>query len=167
MKLQKIYTALRTANLEAAEAWYTKLLGRGPDYRPMDTLVQWELSDRGGVMVSTDEEIAAAGMMFIVVDDLAAERRRLEGLGIVLGDDNEGDYSKLARVRDPDGNVITGVAALTPLSASANFWVNAVAKPKPATCQNHTLVTKNPTPSPSNPTNEHANADSAIAHACQ
>jgi len=107
MKLQKIYTALRTSDLQAAEAWYTKLLGRRPDYRPMDTLVQWELSDHGGVMLSTDAEIADKGVMFVVVDDLAAERRRLKGLGIVLGDDDQGDYSTLAQVRDPDGNVIT------------------------------------------------------------
>ncbi len=33
MNLQKIYTALRTADLAAAEGWYTKLLGRGPDQK--------------------------------------------------------------------------------------------------------------------------------------
>jgi predicted enzyme related to lactoylglutathione lyase len=41
------------------------------------------------------------------VDDVAAERRRLQGLGIVLGDDDEGDYSTLAQVRDPHGNLLT------------------------------------------------------------
>jgi len=46
MNLQKIYTALFTADLAAAEDWYTKLLGRGPDNRPMDTLVQLELFDQ-------------------------------------------------------------------------------------------------------------------------
>ena len=40
MNLQKIYTVLLTEDLVAAESWYTKLLGRGPDNRPMDTLVQ-------------------------------------------------------------------------------------------------------------------------------
>ncbi|MFA1626801.1 VOC family protein [Rhizobium mongolense] len=45
--------------------------------------------------------------MFLVVDDVAAERRRLQGVGIVLGDDIEGDYSTLAQVRDPDGNLLT------------------------------------------------------------
>ncbi|MEZ5154379.1 hypothetical protein ACFWDA_23535 [Rhodococcus zopfii] len=29
------------------------------------------------------------------------------GIGIVLGDDIEGDYSTLAQVRDPDGNLLT------------------------------------------------------------
>jgi hypothetical protein len=41
------------------------------------------------------------------VVDAAAERRRLEGLGIALGDDIQGDYSTLAQVRDLDGNLIT------------------------------------------------------------
>ena len=107
MNPQKIYTALLTADLAVAEGWYTKLLGRRPDHRPMDTLVQWELFDEGGLMLSTSEEIAGRGVLFLYVSDLAAERRRLQRLGIILGDDNEGDYSTLAQVRDPDGNLIT------------------------------------------------------------
>jgi catechol 2,3-dioxygenase-like lactoylglutathione lyase family enzyme len=107
MKLQKTYTALLTKDLAAAEDWYTRLLGRGPDNRPMETLVQWELFDHGGLALSSDEEIAGRGVMFLYVDDVATERRRLQGLGITLGDDIEGDYSTLAQVRDPDGNVVT------------------------------------------------------------
>ena len=107
MNLQKSYTALLTADLAAAERWYTKLLGRGPDYRPMDTLVQWELFDQGGLALSTDGNIAGRGVMFLIVDDVAAERRRLKGLGIALRDDIKGDYSTLAQVHDPDGNLLT------------------------------------------------------------
>lgn len=107
MKLDRIYTAFLTADLPTAEAWYMKFLGRGPDNRPMDTLVQWELFDRAGLALSTDAEIAGRGVMFLYVDDLAAERQRLQGLGIRLGDDIAGDYSTLAQVRDPDGNLIT------------------------------------------------------------
>ena len=107
MNVQKVYTALLTADLAAAESWYTKLLGRGPDNRPMDTLVQWELFDHVGLALSTDKEIAGTGVMFVYVDDVTVERRRLHELGIELGDDIEGDYSTLAQVRDPDGNVIT------------------------------------------------------------
>ena len=73
----------------------------------MDTMVQWELFDQGGVALSTDDDIAGRGVMFLIVNALAAERRRLQGLGIVLGDDAEGDYSTLAQVRDPDGNLLT------------------------------------------------------------
>jgi catechol 2,3-dioxygenase-like lactoylglutathione lyase family enzyme len=107
MKLRKTYTALFTSDLAAAERWYTKLLGRGPDNRPMKTLVQWELFDQSGLALSSDDEIASRGVMFLYVDDVAAERRRLQSLGIALGNDIRGDYSTLAQVRDPDGNVLT------------------------------------------------------------
>jgi hypothetical protein len=73
----------------------------------MDTLVQWELFDHGGLALSTDDEIAGRGVMFLYVGDVATERRRLEDLGIAVGDDIEGDYSTLAQVRDPDGNLLT------------------------------------------------------------
>jgi catechol 2,3-dioxygenase-like lactoylglutathione lyase family enzyme len=107
MNLQKIYTALLASDLTAAEEWYTKLLGRAPDNRPMNTLVQWELFDHAGLALSTDGEIAGRGVAFLVVDDVHAERRRLQGLGIELGNDIEGEYSTLAQVRDPDGNLLT------------------------------------------------------------
>ncbi len=73
----------------------------------MSTLVQWELFSRAGVGISTDDEIAGRGAIFLVIDDVAAERERLRGVEIMLGDDIPGDYSTLAQVRDPDGNLIT------------------------------------------------------------
>ena len=51
--------------------------------------------------------IACRGVVFLYADDLAAERRRLPGLGIVLGDNMQGDYSTLAQLLDPDGNLLT------------------------------------------------------------
>lgn len=107
MIVRKLYTSLLVPDLASAEDWYAKLLGRGPDHRPMDTLVQWEIFGNAGLMVSTSEEIAARGAMFLYIDDLAAENRGLDDLGIALGADIEGDYSVLAQVRDADDNLIT------------------------------------------------------------
>jgi catechol 2,3-dioxygenase-like lactoylglutathione lyase family enzyme len=107
MTLQKIYSALLATDLAAAERWYTKLLGRGPDYRPMETMIQWDLFAQGGLQLVTDESLAGHGALFLIVGDVAAERRRLRDLGIALGDNIQGDYSTLAQVRDPDGNQIT------------------------------------------------------------
>jgi hypothetical protein len=107
MKLQKIYSALLSTNLPAAESWYTKLLGRGPNYRPMETLIQWDLFAQGGLQLTTDDNLAGTGALFLLVGDIAAERQRLRDLGISLGDDIQGDYSTLAQVRDPDGNQVT------------------------------------------------------------
>ena len=107
MKLQKLYPFLLTTDLARAEDWYVRLVGRPPDTRPMSTLVQWELSPLCGLGLSTDPEIASRGAAFLIVDDLAAERRRLQSLGILLGADMQGDYSMLAQVHDPDGNRLT------------------------------------------------------------
>ena len=82
-RLIKCYTALLTADLAKGEDWYTKLLGRGPDRKPMDTLLHWELFDHSGLMLSSSKEIAAVGVMFLYVENLTAERRRLQDLGIV------------------------------------------------------------------------------------
>ncbi len=107
MKAKKIYPSLLTTDLPAAERWYSRLFGRGPDFRPMPALLHWELFDQSGLMLSSSEEIASRGSIFLYVSDLAAERRRLENAGILLGSDIPGDYSTLAQVRDPDGNLIT------------------------------------------------------------
>jgi catechol 2,3-dioxygenase-like lactoylglutathione lyase family enzyme len=107
MKLQRSYSVLFTSDFAAAETWYSKFLGRTPDYRPMDTMVQWELSRQGGLILTSDNLFTGKGDVFIVVDDVGNERRRLGKLGITLGDDMQGDYSILAQVRDPDGNLIT------------------------------------------------------------
>ncbi|MBB3217205.1 putative enzyme related to lactoylglutathione lyase [Ochrobactrum sp. RC6B] len=55
----------------------------------------------------TDNEIAEKGAIFLIVDNVAAERERLRRIGIVLSEDIPGDYSTLAQMRDPDGNLIT------------------------------------------------------------
>jgi predicted enzyme related to lactoylglutathione lyase len=107
MQLKKIYSVLLADDIDAAEAWYSKLLGRPPDFRPMKTMVQWEISDRGGLAVASDDIIGSTGAVFLVVDDIETERRRLNSLDIEIGDDLEGDYSTLAQVADPDGNLIT------------------------------------------------------------
>ena len=106
MTIRKSYASLLVADMAAGEAWYTKLLGRGPDHRPMPTLLHWEFADQGGLMLSSSDEIAGRGVMFLYVDDLAAERRRLGQAGIALGDDIKGDYSTLAQVCDSVGNRI-------------------------------------------------------------
>jgi len=115
MNLNKIYISLLTADLVAAERWYGKLFGRGPDNRPMATLEQWEFSHHSGLMLSDSDEIASFGAVFFYVADIDVERQRLRDLGIMLGDDIEGDYSTLAQVHDPDGNLLT--LATPPLRA--------------------------------------------------
>ena len=72
--------------------------------------------------------------------------------------------------------VRAGGADLQPLRAApqrggprsrSKRWVKTVAKQKAATCQNHTLVKRNPTPKPSSPTNDTSIVGITIDHAFQ
>jgi Immunity protein 8 len=58
-------------------------------------------------------------------------------------------------------------AALPMFSARAKRSVYTEAKLNPATCQNQTLAARKPIPSPSNPRNDSASAERAIAQAFQ
>ncbi len=106
MKIQKLYTALLVHDLARAEDWYMKFLGRKADYRPMDTLVQWELGPFGGLQLTSDSKLAGHGAMSLVVGDVEAERSRLDAVGISLSDSYKGTYSTLAQANDLDGNLI-------------------------------------------------------------
>ena len=106
MTPHKIYTALLATDLTRSEDWWSRLLGRRPNFRPMDTLVQWELNDNGGLQLSSDDSLAGRGALSLVVDDVEVERKRLASVGIVVGASLQGTYSTLAQVSDPDDNLI-------------------------------------------------------------
>lgn len=107
MQVRKLYPTLLVSNVPRAEAWCSSFFGRPPDNRPMASMVQWEFSDGASLSLCSDDELAATGAVVFYIDDLDAERARLSGLAISLGDDIRGDYSTLAQVRDPDRNLLT------------------------------------------------------------
>jgi hypothetical protein len=59
------------------------------------------------LQLATDDNLAGNGALFLIIGDISKERQRLRDLGISLGADDQGDYSTLAQVRDPDGNLVT------------------------------------------------------------
>ena len=61
-------------DLAVAEPWYTALLGRGPDLRPMDGLLEWHLVEGSGVQVWQD-----AGPRRPVDGRARRDRRRRHG----------------------------------------------------------------------------------------
>lgn len=70
MSLQEIYPSRLTADLAVAGDWYTELLGRKPNHGRMDTLLHRQLFDQGGLMLSSTDETAGKGGLFLHVDDL-------------------------------------------------------------------------------------------------
>lgn len=100
------YAVMCVSDMARATDWYGRLLGREPDARPMDWLVQW-WREGGGLQVWRDADRAGHSLTTIIVADMAAERARLQAVGLELSPDSAGDWGIIAQISDPDGNRIT------------------------------------------------------------
>ncbi len=101
-----IYAGIAVAQFEPAVVWYSKLMGRAPDDRPMPNLAQWRNMGKAGLQVWHDPDRAGRSLATIVVPVLATERERLAAKGISLVTEAEGDFGRVAKLRDPEGNEI-------------------------------------------------------------
>lgn len=108
------YTAVlaqaTVADLSAAEPWYAALFARAPDARPMDGLLEWHVTNGGGVQVWEEPGRAGSSTVVLAADDLDTAASRLAAAGIADGGPEPGGGARLLRLADPDGNrvVIVG-----------------------------------------------------------
>jgi catechol 2,3-dioxygenase-like lactoylglutathione lyase family enzyme len=107
MRIQAIYAALATIDIERSERFYVHLFGRDPDDRPMAGLIQWRDVAGANIQLFLDETNAGSGRLTIVVPDMSEARRSLEAIGVALSGERQGDYGKIGQLIDPDGNRIT------------------------------------------------------------
>lgn len=119
MNIDYLYAAMIVKDLAKAEAFYAKVLGRKPDDRPMDTLVQWRGFGNAGIQLFTGSGTPGGGRMTLVVADVAALGVELAAQGITLGQVRQGDYGKIAQLSDPDGNLITFAEPPAPAPAAS------------------------------------------------
>lgn len=108
MKFQHVLAVVPVTDIDKSNAWYAALIGRPADNNPMPVLVEWQVTDRGWVQVTVDEERAGTGMLNFAVDDLEHAITDLGERGIEAGeiiDANKG--VRLSTLQDPDGNAIT------------------------------------------------------------
>jgi catechol 2,3-dioxygenase-like lactoylglutathione lyase family enzyme len=108
MTIQHVLAVIPVADVDAAATWYERLLGRPPDNHPMDTLVEWRVTDSGWLQVFADANRAGTALVNFAVDDLGAQcddLRRRDLLPGEVQDVNKG--AQLSAITDPDGNTIT------------------------------------------------------------
>jgi predicted enzyme related to lactoylglutathione lyase len=102
------YTAVlaqsTVSDLGAAEPWYTALLGRGPDARPMEGLLEWSVTGDCGLQVWVEPGRAGRSTVLLATDELDATAARLSELGIARGAPEAGGGRRLLQLTDPDGN---------------------------------------------------------------
>lgn len=107
MDIQGIYAALATTDMAASERFYSTLFGRGPDDRPMEGLIQWRDVAGANIQVFLNRKNAGSSMCTIVVPDMDEARASLDAAGLSIGQEQAGDFGKIAHISDPAGNVIT------------------------------------------------------------
>ena len=105
MSIAKVYANLSCRDLSASTRWFAVLFGRDRDAAPMEGLHEWDCGS-GGLQLYEKPEHAGAGTLTLIVDDIEAERARLDAAGLVVADLEEADYTTIMRLRDPDGNLV-------------------------------------------------------------
>ena|ERR1035437_2979460 len=108
MTIEHVLAVAPVADIDTARNWYERLLGRAPDNRPMETLVEWRVTDTGWLQVSSDARRAGSAVLNFAVDDLAAHLAGLRSRDLAPGPiQSVSKGVQLSSITDPDGNTIT------------------------------------------------------------
>src|SRR5665213_463894 len=108
MAIDQVLAVVPVSNMDAARTWYELLVGRPEDNHPMETLVEWRVTDTGWIQLFHDPERAGATQLNLAVDDLDEHVAELSERGLALENivtANKG--VRLSTLIDPDGNRIT------------------------------------------------------------
>lgn len=108
MPIQHVLAVAPVRDLGEASEWYERLLGRAPDNRPMDTLVEWQVVPGGWLQVFEDPKRAGNTSVNFAVDDLDAHITEIGSRGIECEPVQGASKGvRLSSVADPDGNRVT------------------------------------------------------------
>lgn len=108
--IHRLVANCTVTDLGRAEEWYARLLGRGPDARPMEGLIEWHLGATFGLQVWSEPDRAGQSTVVLGETDLDAAAARLTGVGIEHEGPQPGGGARILQISDMDGNrvVMTG-----------------------------------------------------------
>ena len=112
MSIQNVLASVAVEDSQAAVKWYEKLLGRPADSTPMPEVAEWKFPRGGWLQVYCLPERAGSGSFTLAVDDIEAEIRKLDALGIDTRQRSSGEKVKTVMIADPDGNHIAFAEAI-------------------------------------------------------
>ena len=98
------------SDIAAAERWYAALLGRCPDVRPTENVVEWHLFDKCWLQLFPGTSPAGSELPVLRfgVDHVDEAVALAERLGGTIGEQFEiPDVIKVADVTDPYGNQLS------------------------------------------------------------
>ncbi len=108
MSIDHVLAVVPVADIDAARTWYERLFGRPADNRPMESLVEWQVTDSGWVQVTRDADRAGSALLNFAVDDLDQHVSEISGRALAPGAiETVNKGVQLSTIRDPEGNTIT------------------------------------------------------------
>lgn len=107
MPINNVFAGIAVADLDAALAWYARLLGRPADRIPMDGLAEWQVTEAGAIQLIRDAGRAGTGLLTLAVNDLEGYVAALAEIGLTPGAINTGVVARFAAITDLEGNTIT------------------------------------------------------------
>jgi glyoxylase I family protein len=108
MSIDQVLAVVAVSDMTTARPWYELLMGRPEDNHPMETLVEWRITDNAWVQVFHDPQRAGSTLLNFAVDDLDEHVAEIIGRGLVPGDIETANKGvRLSTIIDPDGNRIT------------------------------------------------------------
>ena len=114
MSIENALASLAVKHLDAAIEWYTKVLGKRPDTRPMAEVAEWKFQRGGWLQVYQLPERAGSGSCTLAVRDIEEHVAQLKALGVDTSQRSSGEKVKTLMIADPDGNHIAFAEALDP-----------------------------------------------------
>ena len=112
MSIDNALASVPVKNLQAAVAWYEKVLERPADSRPMPEVAEWKFPRGGWLQVYQLAERAGCGSFTLAVSDIDEIIARAQKLGIDTTNKSSSPKVKTLMITDPDGNHIAFVQTL-------------------------------------------------------
>jgi hypothetical protein len=82
MSIDHVLAVVPVSDIERSQRWYEALVGRSEDNHPMETLVEWRITETGWVQVFHDPDRAGSTLVNFAVDDLDAQAAELAARGL-------------------------------------------------------------------------------------
>ncbi len=103
----ELFAGLAVSDIDAARAWYARLLGTGPSFEPHEREAVWTLAEARHVYVEERPDRAGSGQVTLFVDDLDAWVDAVTARGVEPATrETYGNGVRKVTYRDPDGNEV-------------------------------------------------------------
>ncbi len=118
MPVTNALAGIAVNEIEAAIHWYSQLLGRGPDQRPMPNVAEWQFEKGGWIQIFEDEDRAGASSMTLVETDLDKRIADLKAKDIPIQSRTNSPKTRTAIIEDEDGNRIVFAQSMSAANPS-------------------------------------------------